>query len=77
MQYLDLAYTRPYLMSLHPDREMDIAILGRPEIQRAVVEYGPTPLLIRGLPQCLYDMPRFFITEETSPQTLLALLEGK
>ena len=45
MQFLDLAYTKPYLMTLHPDREMDVAILGRPDIARAIVEYGPTPAL--------------------------------
>ena len=57
MQYLDLAYTRPYLMSLHPDREMDIAILGRPEIQIAVVEYGPTPALGHTLEGARYAIP--------------------
>ena len=49
MRFLDLAYTKPYLMSLRPDREMDVALLGRPEISRALVEYGPTPALGRAV----------------------------
>lgn len=43
--YYELAYTQPYLMTLHPDSEMDIAFLARPELTRAIVEYGSTPEL--------------------------------
>lgn len=49
MQFLEMAYTKPYLMTLHPDREMDVAILGRPAIAKAFVEYGETPELGRAV----------------------------
>ena len=45
MEFLDLAYTRPYLMTLRPDREMDVALLARPTVRQALIEYGPTPAL--------------------------------
>ena len=45
MRYEDLAYTKPYLMSLRPDREMDVAVLARCEAAGMAVEYGPTPAL--------------------------------
>ena len=56
MQFLDLAYTKPYLMTLRPHREMDIALLGRPAIRHALVEYGPTPALGRTLQGERYDI---------------------
>ncbi len=45
MTYYQLAYTQPYLMTLHPDSAMDIAFLARPSLTRAIVEYGETPAL--------------------------------
>ena len=56
MKYLDLAYTKPYLMSLNPGREMDVAILGRPEIARAFAEFGASPALGRALDGERYDI---------------------
>ncbi len=56
MEYLELAYTQPYLMTLHPDREMDVALLGRPEMTRVIVEYGPTPALGRFVEAACYEI---------------------
>ena len=49
MKYYELAYTQPYLMTLHPDSEMDVAFLGRPQMTRAFIEYGDTPALGRSV----------------------------
>ena len=39
-----MTYTEPYLLSLHPDSEMNILWLTREPVQ-GYVEYGPTPAL--------------------------------
>ena len=40
MDFLEYAYTKPYLMSLSPSGSMDVALLARPNVQAAFIEYG-------------------------------------
>ena len=56
MNYLDLAYTKPYLMTLKPSSEMDVAFLCRPDVTRAFVEYGLTEELGASIEARRYDI---------------------
>ena len=62
-----------YPTSRHDER--CLVILSRAGVFATVCGDGPCATLIRGLPQCLYDMPRLLVTEDMSGEALLAAME--
>ena len=53
-----------------------VLILTRAGVFATVCDDAPSACLVRGLPQCLLDMPRQFVSEEVSGEELIALLEA-
>lgn len=62
-----------YPMSMHDTR--CLAILKQAGVFATVCGEAPETTLIRGLPQCLYDMPRQVVTETMSGADLVEALE--
>ena len=62
-----------YPMSMHDTR--CLAILKQAGVFATVCGEAPGTTLIRGLPQCLYDMPRQVVTETMSGADLVEALE--
>jgi len=57
--------------------ERCLVILNRAGVFATVCGDGPCATLIRGLPQCLYDMPRLLVTEVMDGEDLLAAIESR
>ena len=64
-----------YPTSRHDER--CLVILNRAGVFATVCGDGPCATLIRGLPQCLYDMPRLLVTEDMDGEDLLAAIESR
>ena len=63
----------------YPEDKHDLrclVILHRAGVFATVSGNGSHTLLIRGLPQCLFDMPRQLVTEDMTGAELVALLEA-
>ena len=63
-----------YPTSRHDER--CLVILSRAGVFATVCGDGPCATLLKGLPQCLYDMPRQLVTEDMSGAELLAAIES-
>ena len=71
----DAANFFSYPSSRHDERSL--VILNQAGVFATVAGDAPRTLLIRGLPQCLLDMPRQLVTESMSGEDLLAAIEAE
>ena len=63
-----------YPTSRHDER--CLVVLSRAGVFATVCGDSPRTTLIRGLPQCLYDMPRQLVTEDMTGEDLLAAIDA-